>query len=480
MNKFIPLLLLFVGMLFARISNAQGSIQSVVPSKGIQGQNLQIVIKGLSTNFQNGGVSIDFGEGIEVIGIDIRNSITIYAEIIIHGASIPGMRDLIIVSNGETIELFNAFEVIDLGINEVFAILEINPVQVVYASDFDPDNLGTAPVLFRISVLNDQQIRSLKTYFYLILEGEGLILTAIKDHGEVQPSTIINFDNREFDEFEINEENAGIASQIVSSGILPPGQYTYQIEVKQGNNTIASTSAQNTLLNQSGDIIILSPGSPIDDGTEPDIQLTAQPIFQWISSANQFDLFLYEVADGQINTQQITQNLPVYRAFNITGNSLLYPISSEPLEEGTIYAWQIRAYFNNPTGNGYFDSPLYWFRYNPNVYDNLPIGSIEIVPNYLELETGQSYAFDVIIKDLEGNDINIDPVWNVFPDESFGTISKDGVFTAGINPRHGAVQVSFETHTAHCIVKLEFSGFSFDLLGIIFNNSTKEVVSPER
>jgi hypothetical protein len=459
---------------------AQGTIQSIVPNAALKGQIVEIVIRGAGTTFQIGAVTVDLGQGVLIQNVNVNNSFTLAVTAEIQSTATPGFRDLTILSSGQTIQMMSAFEILDAGGNAVFAILEINPVQVLYASDFDPDNLASAPLVFRVTVLNDQQTRDLKTYFFLILEGEGLILTAIKNMPQTQPGAVTTFDNREFDEFEINEENTGIATQIMATGVLPPGIYTYQIEVRQGNQVLATASGQNALLNQVGDLIIISPGSPASDGTPPQTQLASQPLFQWISTANQFDLFLYEVGEGQTNVQEIVQQLPVYREFSIPGNTFLYPLSAEPLVQGKTYAWQLRAYFNNPGGNGFFDGPLYWFTYDANAGFTVPIGSIEIVPDYLDTETGAYHQFTAIVKDLQGNVMEVTPTWTVLPDPSFGTITETGKFNAGKNPRIGAVMASYGAYSTHCLVNLEFSGFGFNLLELLFKNAEYRVYQYEK
>lgn len=469
----------FFGLLSYSIGYSQGTIQSIVPAEGMQGQSLQIVIKGAGTTWSMGGVTVDLGNDIQILDVDVRNSVTLYVSAEVLNTAFPEPRDLHVTSNGETLELLGAFTVIDKNANEVFAILEINPVQVLYASDFDPDNLGSEPIVFQVTVLNDQQTRTLKTFFYLILEGEGLILTAIKEHGEVMPSATTTFDNREFDEFELNEENAGIASQIIATGMLPPGQYTYKIEVRQGNEVLVTTEGQNTLLNQAGDLIMISPGSPIDQG-DPKSQMAAQPLFQWISSANQFDLFLYEVPEGQSNTQEIVQQLPVFREMNILGNSFLYPLSAEPLEEGKTYAWQLRAYFNNPTGNTFFDGPLHWFTYDTRMATDLVVGSIEIIPDYLEIKTRESFQFDVIARNREGEIIDVKPNWLVYPDNQFGTIDSSGLFVAGDKMSFGAVEVHFGQQSTYCIIKLLYSGKEFNVFDMLFQNPNYKVIQSNR
>jgi hypothetical protein len=477
-KKLIPVFLVISSFLYALPGQAQGMLQSVVPSQALQGQMVQLVIKGENTTFQTGNVTVDLGPDITITQIDVRTSATLFVSAEIAPNAQTGMRDVMVMSQGTSVFLPNGFEVLPNSANAVVALLEINPVQVLYASDFDPDNLAGAPVLFRVTVLNDQNVHTLKTYFQLFLEGEGLVLTAIKSHGEVQPNALLTFDNRDFDEFDFNQDKREVAAQIFSTGILPPGRYTYRIEVREGNNVLAETDAQITLLNQSGDVTLITPGTAIDEGYAPAVEIAAQPVFQWISSANQFDLFLYEVADGERNTQAIVQQLPVFREFNIAGNAFVYPLSAEPLQQGKTYAWQLRAYFNNATGNGYFDSPLFWFTYNATQTGTLLIGSIEIIPEILDMETNAFYRFDVIVKDIEGNILDVKPSWTVLPDESFGTITADGAFKAGKNPRMGAVQATYGDHSTHCLINLEFDGFEFQILDLIFRNATRKVYTP--
>ena len=467
-----PLIILALSILSFEFVFGQGSIQSIVPNEGIQGQTHQIVIKGVNTQFNAGSISVDLGSGILISNIDVRNSLTLYITAQIDPMAFPGQRDLTVMSNGISLELFNAFNVIDKDASQVYAILEINPVQVLYASDFDPDNLANSPLVFQVSVMNDQQVRSLKTYFYLTLEGTGLILTAIKEHGEVQPSTTMVFNNREFDEFEMNEEQSSIMSQIFTTGMLPPGIYTYAIEVKQGDKVLTRVEAENSLLNQAGDLVIISPGTPIADGPAPD-QLIAQPLFQWISSANQFDIHIYEVEDGQTNVQAITQQQPVYREFGIVGNTYLYPLAAEPLEEGKTYAWQLRSYFNNPNGDGYFDSPLWWFTYDPNGGFDVQIGSIEIVPEYKGVYAGSTYNFKVLVTDINGNLLSVTPSWTVLPDTSMGSVDSNGHFKAGLKPKVGAVRVDYRGYSTYSIVEIKYNGFEFNLLEKLFKNASE-------
>jgi hypothetical protein len=477
MKKIRAFCLSIFSTIFMVSAFSQGTVQSIVPNAALPGQFVEITIRCEGTGFQLGAVSVSLGSGVLVQKVTVNNSFTLVVSAQILQTAMPSFRDLRIANGEQTIEMFNAFEVLDASGDNVFAILEINPVQVLYAADFDPNNLDAAPLVFQVTVLNDQQTRDLKTFFYLIHSSDGLILTAEKKHPEVQPGAVMTFDNREFDEFDLNDANSSIVFTTLVTGVLPPGVYTYRIEVKQGNTVLASAEGTNMLLNQAGDMVIISPGSDLESGLPPENQVVSQPLFQWISSANYFDLFLYEVTEGQTNAQEIVQSMPVYRELSISSTSFLYPLSAEPLELGKIYAWQLRAHFNAPSGNGYFDSPVYWFEFGEKNILSIPIGSIEIFPNFLELDTESRRQFEVVIKDLQGNILEVEPTWRVLPDETFGAVDTTGFFVAGKNPRMGAVEVRFGDYSAHCIVNLEFAGFSFDILDIIFRNAQRTVIN---
>jgi hypothetical protein len=139
----------------------------------------------------------------------------------------------------------------------------------------------------------------------------------------------------------------------------------------------------------------------------------------------------------------------------------------------------LRAHFNAPSGNGYFDSPVYWFEFGEKNILTVPIGSIEIYPDFLELSTESNQQFDVIIKDLEGNILEVEPIWHILPDETFGTVDSTGLFESGKYPKMGAVEVRYGDYSTHCVVNLYFINRSLNLFDIIYKNPEETKTNPK-
>ncbi len=163
----------------SKITIAQGTIETVIPSEGIKGQQMELVVMATGTQFSNANTNVSFGQGIIINNVIISNSFTLRINISIDQAAVSGSRTLVINSGNQVLNLPNAFEVLTVG-NNLMAILEIVPVQTLYASDFDPNNPALAPLLFRVNVMNDQVQRNLKVVFSLLLENEGLLGKAIQ------------------------------------------------------------------------------------------------------------------------------------------------------------------------------------------------------------------------------------------------------------------------------------------------------------
>ena len=64
MKSFIQRLLIPFSFILPLLLFSQGTLQSIVPNEGIQGQTHQIVIKGVNTQFNAGSISVDLGPGI--------------------------------------------------------------------------------------------------------------------------------------------------------------------------------------------------------------------------------------------------------------------------------------------------------------------------------------------------------------------------------------------------------------------------------
>ena len=464
------LITLWIFLISSLVAQAQGIIQSIVPSSGIKGQQMELVVRAVGTQFSMSNTTVSLGQGITVNQIQVSNSFTLRLNISIDAGATTGNRTLKVMSGNQLLELPDAFEVLSVGSN-LQAILEIVPVQTLYASDFDPNNPTLAPLLFKVTVMNDQVERNLKVVFSLLLEGEGLLGKAIKSLPATAPSAIVRVDNRQFETYEFSPSSVKVANLVKTTGILPAGSYTYKIEIfDDKNNLLTQTEAQNYLLNQSTDIVLISPGNLMD--LQPEVIANAQPLFQWISTANQYDFLLFKVDPGQINTQQIIQNIPVYKQLGLSGNSLLYPISAELLESGKTYAWQIRAYTNTASGNLMVESPLYWFSYAKSNVHQLEIVSFKVIPEETDVSTGQTMQFKVEALNAQGQLVTVLPVWKVAP-VSEGNVTNTGLFKAGNMPKTVAVVAEYGGFKDYAVVNIKYQKTeapAFDLLYQLFGN----------
>jgi len=449
---------------------AQGTIQSLVPSAGLKGQQLELVVRAIGTQFSSSNTNVSLGQGIIINHVIVSNGFTLRINISIDAGASAGSRTLKIMSGNQSLELTDAFEVIAEG-NSLQAILEIVPVQTIYASDFDPNNPTLAPILFKVTVMNDQLQRNLKVVFSLLMEGEGLLGKAIKKLPNTPPMSVVHIDNRQFESYEFSPASKKVADLVQQTGILPAGNYTYKIEIfDEQNNILVQTEAPNYITNQSTDIVLISPGNALE--LAPEVVSVAQPIFQWVSSANQFDLLLFKVEPGQKNVQQIIQSLPVYKQLGITGNTLMYPLSAEVLEVGKTYAWQIRSYINTAAGNLMVESPLFWFSYAKSDIHQVEIVSFKVIPEDTDIAAGGTMQFKVEALNAQGQAVTIQPTWSVAP-FSEGMINNAGIFKAGNLPKTIAVIAAYGSFKDYAVVNIKFQkteNADFDLLYQLFGN----------
>jgi hypothetical protein len=471
----ILFLVSILALFSASPSKAQGIVQSVIPQNGFPGQQLELVIRASGVSFATGQTNVSLGQGISTNYVTVSNSLTLRVGISINANASAGPRDLQITSGSQTLIQPAAFEVIGLG-SSLTAILEVVPAQTIYASDFDPNNPTLAPVLFRVTVMNDQQQRNLKVVFSLLLEGAGLLGKANKLLPQTAPQAVVVFDNRQFDSYEFSPQSQAVSNQVQSSGVLPSGNYTYRIEIfdAQTNALLATAEAQNTLTNQATDLVIIAPGNPMNEGMPPGVIFTPQPIFQWLSSANQFDLILYKLKPGQTNLQEILQSQPLFREYNITGNNFLYPLSAAPLEARTSYAWQLRAYVNTANGNVMIESPLHWFSYGgADIHNVVEIASCKVSPESVKIGNGETFRFTSDAIDSKGNKLSVFPSWQVIP-SSDGLINSMGEFKAGNLPKTVVIVADYGYCKDYAVVEIKYQGLEkssqFDLLYQLFGN----------
>ena len=442
-------LVVFTSIFFFYSANLSGQIiTSINPSIVYPGQqHAEITISAIGTFFANGKTSVNMGAGITVTGLYIPNSTTIEAFVDVSSSATPGTNNVTVTtktnSGNQVITQPNGITIFQQG-GTVHATIQVNPVQNIQLSSFNPSSIADAPLLFSVAVYNDATVQDLNVVVTASGQKLGLLATGTKTFKKAAVNSVSTVDNRQFDKYKVANINAALIQSAIQTGTLPSDVYTYAVQVFDDNgNLLASTSGTNTITNQKSKPELMSPGNSLF--SDPPIVNTRFPLFQWFCQANSFDFILYEVKPGQKSSNEIILNRPTYISNNINVTSLLYPSIASMLEDGHTYAWQILANYNTGSGPESLQSDLYWFTVGttPFIKKIQTISEIRVIPQEVSVQSGQSYKFHIKSIDIQNDTVSIKPIWSVIPVEG-GSVDSAGNFTAGKHTRSVAVVATFE------------------------------------
>jgi hypothetical protein len=447
-------LLVFTFLFFASvISNAQ-EIISVVPNSGYRGQTVSVIIRGTQTQFTPGVTVADFGAGITVENFFVEDPFTGTAVVKIEQTAALGSHDINIITGNEAVQLEDGFEVFESG-SSVMAFLEIVPVQVLYISDFDPDNAANTPLLFTVTLVNDASVRDLIINFSVSGDQYGLLGTATKTLNAVAANDVVKTTNRDFDEYSVSDMGTELLDLVRATGMAPPDVYTYLITITDiDGNVLASDEGINIITNPVSDLELISPGVSLDE--QPLVVAEPQPLFQWFSGASKFNVSLFEVEAGQNNPQDITEGVPVFQQTDVTAQTMLYPNYAENMVEGKTYAWLVEAHIAGSGGDWLMPSNLYWFTYSKANIATMNIDRIEIFPDDKTTGTGYHVQYRATVFDENDQPVQIRPEWKVVPADA-GTIDENGLFAAGNRPKTAAIVASVGQTSEYVTLLIKWS-----------------------
>ncbi|MEX0967002.1 MAG: hypothetical protein WD077_07175 [Bacteroidia bacterium] len=433
---------------------AQPSIVSLAPASAIPGQQLNIIIMGVNTHFQQGLTQVQLGDGISVQSIQVQAPDRLSALVEIDASAADGFRQVVVTTASERAEMDAAFEIFDAS-SGARAILTLLPADVMYLSDFAADNLQAAPILFNISVINGAVEEALKLRLEVYHSDYNKILTASKNLGTIQPNQVVLLDNRDLEDYTTTGGSKALLDEANKTGVLPPGAYTYKLILMDGRgNVIAEDEAFNTITNTLTGLELIGPGTPLSES--PEVIFNNFPMFQWFSASNEFSLQLFEVRPQQSSPDDIADNFPVYEQQGIFNSFFQYPNSAEILEEGKTYAWRITATFFDSRGKQTKSSELFWFSYKSASGEHLQAERIEIAPANQTMKIGQARQFSATGFDKEGNEVPLQVKWQVIPADG-GTIDANGLFRAGTQPKPVAIVAEYGGIKEHTSVILEWN-----------------------
>ncbi len=445
-------LLLALCLIFGTVQAfSQGTIISVMPSSGYAGQQQNVVIQGLGTNFNRNNIQVFFGSGIEVQKVEVNTAENLVVKINILPNATPGVHNLKIISNGVEVEKQAAYTVFASGGN-VSAQLDVTPVQTLRLADFDPNSISTAPMLFTVTVYNDGQVRDLKAVLTVSGEKNRRLGTAVKALNQTQANAVIRFNNRQFDSYDLKGASRDLIEDASKTGLLPADIYTYKLELFEGRKKIAEAEGKNIINNTQARPELISPGVPF--GTiASNYAPTRQPLFQWFAQATTYDIAIYKVQPHQVTEQEVVLNRPIYIQKDLGTANLLYPASAEQLIPEQLYAWQVKANFNGAGGKEQLASQVFWFKVKAGAQPDAAAIELKIDQQDINLQTGASQKFTVKAYNVNEQEIMVKPQWRVIPAEG-GTIGSDGIFTAGQKPMSVAILASYNDLQDYITVKI--------------------------
>jgi hypothetical protein len=455
-NKILAGFIIITTMLVSPAISQQ--IVSVTPDRGFIGeQAYPVIIFGPDAGLLTGFDYIRFSDpDITVVSAVPADDSRLEVILNIQENAQPNSSSDITVYliNGTVITKENAFTAELAGDFEV--MLTVIPADPLYLSSFDPDNPQNSPLLFTVQILNNwKDLTDEVVVKFTVRKDESIELGYANKNYE---NGILNgesplFDNREFDEYNVNSDAVDLLEDALQTGMLPPGVYNYYVEVFYQGSSIGYDKGVNVVTNLLTSIDLIGPGNTLDQ--TPETVFASNPYFQWFSAASSYDFALYEVMEGQLSPDEITSNLPEFEAMALGVTELIYPTYAEILEPGKTYAWQVKANFEGSMGQETVYSDVYWFQFEQGT--GFVLNHIEITPQELTLNVNEPYQFHATGFDTNNDTVAVNFTWQVIP-SSAGIIDENGLFIAGDTPGVVAILAKYNGNQEYSTVNLIWNG----------------------
>ena len=290
-------------------------ITSAEPSVVYPGQqHATIKISGMGTSFVQGKTTIDMGPYISVSSVAVQSTATLQAIVSVSTAAISGNYNITVTTKtaggNKVVIMPGGISIIPLG-GPVHATILVNPVQSIRLADFNPGNIADAPLLFTVTVYNNNMLQNLNLVVTLSGQKLGLLATGTRKLRNMAANAVATVDDRQFDKYTVTNINNPAIQGAIKTGNIPSDIYTYNVQVlNDSGRVVASTNGTNTITDQENKPELMNPGNPIF--SDPPLINTRFPVFQWFSKANSFSFNLFEVKPGQKSGPEIILNRPLY------------------------------------------------------------------------------------------------------------------------------------------------------------------------
>jgi len=278
---------------------------------------------------------------------------------------------------------------------------EIFEYATYYISSFDLSTGATNVQIFRYQLSSDTYPAQVKIRFkasilspilginsnLTIMEVEtdvfGLQAPIILDNRDISSETSIIYDmdnppnsieltGRVIDTIDPSQADA-ILQSIMATGKIADGEYTFEVSILSEDDQVLVSDSKIILVQSPVSITLESPAGVLSD-TLDNVIYTTFPIFQWFSQpcngcetfirVAQFNSQVHSSVEEAIEDQRVLpfdQSEEWYLIDNV--NSFQYPFSDAyPLQEGSVYCWQVMIKMPTTTGNEEMASSIAAFK----------------------------------------------------------------------------------------------------------------------
>ncbi|MDZ7264872.1 MAG: hypothetical protein ONB16_09835 [candidate division KSB1 bacterium] len=245
---------------------------------------------------------------------------------------------------------------------------------IFYLNDLNLANLGSAPLLFAVTIHNYFLYpKDLVLHFgirrgnEILIDGatepfrinalERIYLTSQNILSEGQRYSIQNI--------EISDATESLRDAILARGKLPAGVYQFYVQVdydKYNINQRVVIDEEDLIINAATVLDLIAPGWPADNADLVELY-TPLPFFQWHSNATRFRITVCEKMPTNVSPPDVMNNEP--RLQQIVENVTFFqypPAGVWPLEEGKTYYWQIVAIIESSSGPVELASEIWAFK----------------------------------------------------------------------------------------------------------------------
>ena len=239
---------------------------------------------------------------------------------------------------------------------------------VVFLNDLDLTNLSNAPILFGITISNNDSA-NIEIVMQLGVERNSQTLI----EGTTYPFTIqpgvTYLTNRDFgtkcDLHQTYIDLGELEEIVYATGKLPKGEYVFFVKVKYKYEEMNIEKEDRFILNISDPptvLDLLSPGQPAETANSMEIYTTL-PFFSWHSNASKFRITVCEKLPTNSSPADVMNNEPQLQA--TIDNLMFFPYPSfrvRSLKPGKTYYWQIVAITESSDGPVELESEIWGFK----------------------------------------------------------------------------------------------------------------------